>query len=121
MLTFQGLSGKAAQDMEIRLEVRSPDFAYYLFGFSGGSVVKNPPANAGDVNSLPGLGRSSGEGNGNPFQYSCLENTMGIGAWQATVLGVTRVRYDLVTKPPPPKPHWETFYFLHLSKSILES
>ena len=44
MLTFQGLSGKAAQDMEIRLEVRSPDFAYYLFGFSGGSVVKNPPA-----------------------------------------------------------------------------
>ena len=64
MLTFQGLSGKAAQDMEIRLEVRSPDFAYYLFGFSGGSVVKNPPANAGDVNSLPGLGRSSGEGQG---------------------------------------------------------
>ena len=90
MLTFQGLSGKAAQDMEIRLEVRSPDFAYYLFGFSGGSVVKNPPANAGDVNSLPGLGRSSGEGNGNPFQYSCLENTMGIGAWQAMVQGVTK-------------------------------
>ena len=90
MLTFQGFSGKAAQDMEIRLEVRSPDFAYCLFGFSGGSVVKNPPANAGDVNSLPGLGRSSGEGNGNPFQYSCLENTMGIGAWQATVQGVTK-------------------------------
>ena len=58
MLTFHGLSGKAAQDMEIRLEVRSPDFAYCLFGFSGGSVVKNPPANAGDVNSLPGLGTS---------------------------------------------------------------
>ena len=48
-------------------------------GFPGGTVVKNPPANAGDArdaSSIPGLGRSPGEGNGNPFQYSCLENSM---------------------------------------------
>ena len=42
-------------------------------GFPGGSVVKNPPANAGDTGSIPGSGRSPGEGNGNPLQYSCLE------------------------------------------------
>ena len=45
--------------------------------FPGGSVVKNLPANAGDVGSVPGLGRSPGEGHGNPFHYSCLENPMG--------------------------------------------
>jgi len=43
-------------------------------GFPGGSAVKNPPANAGDVGLIPGLGRCPGEGNGNPLQYSCLEN-----------------------------------------------
>ena len=42
-----------------------------IAGFPGGSVVKNPPANAGDVGLIPGSGRSPGEGNGNPFQYSC--------------------------------------------------
>ena len=50
-----------------------------------GSVVKNPPTNAGDVGSIPGSGRSPGGGNGSPLQYSCLENPMGRGAWQATV------------------------------------
>ena len=134
---------------------------YFYAGFPRGSVVKNPPANAGDLGSIPGSGRLPGEGNGNPFQYSCLRNPMdreawratvhsvvkeldttellnitfctsalfdsfysehlwsfwrkkwqptpvllpgeshGRGAWQATVHGVTRVRYDLVTKPPP--------------------
>ena len=48
-------------------------------------MVKNPPANAGDVGSIPGLGRSPGGGHGNPLQYSCLENPMDRGAWQATV------------------------------------
>ena len=43
-----------------------------------------------------------GEGYGNPLQYACLENSMDRGAWQATVHGVIRVRYNLVTKPPPP-------------------
>jgi len=47
--------------------------------------VKNPPANAGDVGAIPGLGRVPGEGNGNPLQYSCLQNPMDGGAWQATV------------------------------------
>ena len=56
----------------------------------GGSVVKNPPANAGDTASIPGSGISPGGGNGNPLQYSLLENPMDRGAWQATVHGVTK-------------------------------
>ena len=51
----------------------------------GGSVIKNPPANAGDAGSVPGSGRSPGEGNGNLLQYSCLENSMDRGTWRATV------------------------------------
>ena len=60
-------------------------------------VVKNPPANAGDVrdeSSIPGLGRSPGEGNGNPLQYSCVENPMDRGAWRAIVTGSHRVGHD---------------------------
>ena len=57
--------------------------------------------NAGDLGSIPGMGRSPGEGNGKPLQNSCLENPMDRGAWQATVQGVARVGHDLVTKPPP--------------------
>ena len=49
-------------------------------------MVKNPPANAGDVALIPRSGRTTGEGNGNPLQYSCLENSMDREAWQATVL-----------------------------------
>ena len=51
---------------------------------------------------IPGSRRSPGGGNGNPLQYSCLENPMDRGAWQATVKGVTRVGHDLATTPPPP-------------------
>ena len=51
------------------------------FGFLGSSVIKNPPANTGDVGLIPGSGRSPGEGHGNPIQYSCLENPMDRGAW----------------------------------------
>ena len=58
--------------------------------FPKGSVVKNLPANAGDVDSVSGLGRSPGEGNGNPLQYSCLENPTDRGAQWATVYGVTK-------------------------------
>ena len=54
-------------------------------GFLGGSVLKNLPASVRDTSSIPDLGRSPGEGNGNPFQYSCLENPMDRGAWRATV------------------------------------
>ena len=59
-------------------------------GFPGGSVVKNPPANAGDAGWILGKGRSPGEGNGNPLQYSCLGNSMYRGAWWATVHGVAK-------------------------------
>ena len=55
-----------------------------------GSVVKNPPVNAGDTVSVPESGRSPAEGNGNPLQYSYLGNPMDKGAWQATVRGVTK-------------------------------
>ena len=61
-----------------------------VLGFPGGSVVKNPPANAGDTGSIPGLGRSPGEGNGNPLQYSSLENPMDRGARRAPVHGVAK-------------------------------
>ena len=60
-------------------------------------VGKESARNAGDLESIPGLGRSPGEGNGNPFQYSCLENPMDRGAWQTTVRGVARVGHDLST------------------------
>ena len=59
-------------------------------GFPCGSVVKNLPANAGDVGSNPRLGRSPGEGNGNPLQYSYLGNPMNRGDWRATVHGVAK-------------------------------
>ena len=61
-------------------------------------VVKNPCASAGDIRdlgSVPGSGRSPGRGHGNPLQYSCLENPMDRGAWQATVHGVTKSRTQL--------------------------
>ena len=67
--------------------------AAFPLGFPGGSVVKNPPANAGDTkdtSSIPGSERSPGRGNGNPLQYSCLENPMDRRAWWTTVHGVTK-------------------------------
>ena len=71
-------------------------FQYFNNGYTGMGLpwrlmVKDPPANAGDIRdmgSIPGSGRSPGVGNGNPLQYSCLENSKGRGVWQATVLGV---------------------------------
>ena len=61
-------------------------------------VVKNPPADAGDIRdmgSIPGLGRSPGGGPGNPLQYSCLENSMDRGAWWATVHGIAKSQTGL--------------------------
>ena len=72
-------------------------FMAYL-SFPGGSAVKNLTANAGDMGSILGSGRSPREGNGNPLQYSCLGNPMDRGARWATVQVVSRVRFDLVTK-----------------------
>ena len=66
-------------------------FLIYIYvGFPGGSDGKASARDAGDPGSIPGLGRSPGEGNGNPLQYSCLENPMDGGAWWATVHGVTK-------------------------------
>ena len=64
----------------------------------GERVVKNPPANTGDESDtgvLPGVGRSPGEGHGKPLQYSCLDNPMDRGAWQAIVHGVTKSQAQL--------------------------
>ena len=65
-------------------------YAYTFMDFFGGSVVKNPPVHEGDMGLIPGSGRSPGEGNGNPLQYSCLENPMDGGDWQATVQRITK-------------------------------
>ena len=67
-------------------------------GFPGGTVVENLPANAGhaeDMGSVPGSGRSPGEGKGSPFQYSCLENLMDGGAWQTAIQGVANSQTQL--------------------------
>ena len=71
-------------------------------GFPGGSDGKESACNAGDLGSILRSGRSPGEGNDYPLQYSCLEKSMDRGAWQPTIHGITRVRQDLATKPPPP-------------------
>ena len=60
--------------------------------FPGGSDDKAPTCNVGDLGLIPGLGRSPGEGNGNPLQYSCLEDPMDREAWRAAVHGVTKSR-----------------------------
>ena len=59
-------------------------------GFRSGLVVKSPPASAGDLSSVPGSGRSPGEGSDSPLHYSCLENPIIRGAWQARAHGVTK-------------------------------
>ena len=101
----------------------APTFAHWLvacWASQTALVVKNLPANAGeirDVGSIPGLRRSPGEENGNPLQHSCLENPMDRGAWQATVLGLQRVRHDwsnlarihtLTLKSVQSVSHWRT-------------
>ena len=72
-------------------------------GFPHSSVGKESACNAGDLGSIPGSGRSPGEGNGNSLQYSHLENPKNRGAWQATDHGITRVGYNLATKPQAPR------------------
>ena len=65
-----------------------------LQGFPGGSDGKESACNAGDLGLIPESGRSPGEGNGNPVQYSCLENPIDGGAWPTTVHGPQRVGHD---------------------------
>ena len=66
----------------------------HIVDFPGGSDGKVSVYNAGDPGSIPGLGRSPGEGNGNPLQHYCLENPMDRGAWKATVHGVVKSRTE---------------------------
>ena len=63
---------------------------FLSMGFPGGSAGKESTCNTGDLGSIPGLGRSPGGGCGNPLQYSCLEDPMDRGTWQAAVHGVTK-------------------------------
>ena len=80
------------------LKLKGKTETYLKMGFPTGTVVKNPPADPGDKGSVPGLGRSPGERNGNLLQYSCLGNTMDGQTWPATSMGLHRVRHNLVTK-----------------------
>ena len=72
-------------------------------GFPGDSVVKNLLANAGNAGLIPGLGRSPGEGNGNPLQHSCLENPRDRGACWATVHGAAKVGHNNISYIPQRK------------------
>ena len=72
---------------------------HHYLAFPGGSDGKESVCHVGDLGWIPGLGRSPGEGNGNPLQYSCLKHRMDRGAWQATVHGVAKSPTRL-TKPP---------------------
>ena len=65
-----------------------------MVGFPCSSIGKKSACNAGDLGLIPGSGRYPGEGNGNPLQYSCLENPMDKGTWQATVYEVTKVGHN---------------------------
>ena len=85
-----------------------PDQGFILFhqckshqGFPGGSEVKASACNAGDLGSIPRSGRSPGGGNGNPLQYSCLENPRDGGAWWAIVHGVVKSRTQLIDFTSP--------------------
>ena len=83
-----------------------------IWGFPGSSEDKASACNVGDPGLIPGLGRAPGEGNGNPLQYSCLENPMDRGAWWATVHGVAKIRTQLSDL---------TVLYCHCSVSIQDS
>ena len=90
-----GMNGDTGIDIYTLLILCIKKITIDNLDFSGGSMVKNPPANPGDLGSIPGWRRSLGEGNGNPLQYSCLENTMDRGARWATAHGVSESRTRL--------------------------
>ena len=81
---------KLLELLYVIMPVNPLDLYLHWLGFPGGSDGKASVCNTGDPSSIPGLGRSPGEGNGNPLQYSCLENPMDGGAWWATVHGVAK-------------------------------
>ena len=86
----------------ISVSFHSNAFLPSSLGFPGSSVSKESAYSAGNPGSIPGSGRSTGEGKGKSLQYSCLENPKDRGAWWDIVHGIARVGHDLATKPPPP-------------------
>ena len=106
------LGGRLRQDLNQNISPNSLPVTYKSnlwnqlstsLGFPGGSVVQNSPANAGDVDLIPGWRRSPGERNDSPFQYSCLGNPMNKGAWRATVHGVAKSQLQLSDYPTTPR------------------
>ena len=89
-----------------------------LRDFPGGSIGKESACSAGALGSIPVLGRSTGEGNGNPLQYSCLGNPTDREAWCATFQGVSRVGHVLATKPPPPHRFMVSVKYISIEKSL---
>ena len=87
MLSIKNLQVKSSFDKHLLIHQSIDDSCRNLWDFPGG---KESACQTGDVGSVPGLGRSPGEGNGNPLQYSCLENPMDRGAGQAKVQGVLK-------------------------------
>ena len=84
------LPEQTAFPFELPPAMSGPEFCSLPCGFPGGSDGKESACNAGDLGSIHGLGRSPGEGNGYPLQYSCLENSMDRWSWKAIVHGVTK-------------------------------
>ena len=76
--------------LKITVSFISPSWKHLMWGFPGSSAGKEFACNAGDLGSIPGLGRSLGGGHGTPLQYSCLENSMDTGAWRTTVHEVSK-------------------------------
>ena len=89
-LCHEYLPGHVSVDSELGMTAdKGSGLDLFLVGFPGGSDGKEYTCDIGDPGSIPGVGRCPGEGNGNPLQYFCLENSMDRGAWQATVHGVS--------------------------------
>ena len=105
------------------LPVYLPTCTRACVGLPRGSVVKNLPAkvgDAGDVDLIPGLGRFPEGGNGDPLQYSCLENSMDRGAWWAIAQGVARVGYDWAHTHTHTRTHTHTLV-AHFSRPLIFS
>ena len=94
-------AGKDVRNWSTHIADENVKWYSYFGGFPGTSIGKELACNAGDQGLSLGSGRSPGEGNCYPLQYSCLENPMDRGAWCAIVHEVTRIEHDLVTKPSP--------------------
>ena len=103
LLTVSMQQSRTENQLVLQRKIREKRHSRGCVGFSGGSVVKYLPANIGDIGLIPRLGKSPEGGNGSPLQYSCLENLMDRGAWQATVHGVGKgqTQPSMHTHNPP--------------------